>query len=167
MLLPWQHCSCNPSTEGNSCLQVHCEFKQDMELLRCLPPSAEPRATEYVSQMVQTVGSIIEAGHAYEAQGSVWFSVESVDGYGRLSGRSLVSDTATCNGLHAATVRKRLPGSPLCLPMRLAGGQSSRRARGGERIETQPLRLCAVEGRKARGANLGQSLGPGTSGVAH
>ena len=78
------------------------EFQKDMELLRCLPPSAEPRATEYVSQMVDTIGSIIKAGHAYEAEGSVWFSVESVDGYGRLSGRSLVSASACCKGLHPA-----------------------------------------------------------------
>ena len=95
------------------------EFQKDMELLRCLPPSAEPRATEYVSQMVDTIGSIIKAGHAYEAQGSVWFSVESVNGYGRLSGRSLVSASAHCKGLHPAMHANMPKDCPDASPMRL------------------------------------------------
>ena len=61
-----------------------------MQLLNCLPASSEPRATEFVPQMVETIGRIMDAGHAYEAEGSVWFSVEGIEGYGRLSGRSLV-----------------------------------------------------------------------------
>ena len=67
------------------------EFHTDMDALNCLPPTREPKATEFISQMVDMIGSIIKAGHGYEADGSVWFSVESIPGYGRLSGRSLVS----------------------------------------------------------------------------
>jgi cysteinyl-tRNA synthetase len=66
------------------------EFHEDMAALGCLPPSEEPKATDYVPQMVRTIQSIMDKGHAYEADGDVLFAVESIDGYGRLSGRSLV-----------------------------------------------------------------------------
>ena len=61
-----------------------------MSALNCLSPSAEPRATDHIPQMISMIESIMKSGHAYETEGSVWFSVESVKGYGRLSGRSLV-----------------------------------------------------------------------------
>ncbi len=61
-----------------------------MDALNCLAPTSEPKATDFISQMVDMIGRIVKAGHGYEADGSVWFSVESVPGYGRLSGRSLV-----------------------------------------------------------------------------
>ena len=61
-----------------------------MASLNCLPPTAEPRATQYVPQMVDTITRIIDAGHGYVAGGDVLFAVETVEGYGRLSGRSLV-----------------------------------------------------------------------------
>jgi hypothetical protein len=66
------------------------EFHRDMADLGCLPPDAEPRATDYVPQMVETIQAIIGNGHAYESDGDVLFAVESIEGYGRLSGRSLV-----------------------------------------------------------------------------
>lgn len=62
-----------------------------MDALNCLSPTSEPKATDYIPQMVDMIGRIVKSGHAYEAAGSVWFAVESVPGYGRLSGRSLVS----------------------------------------------------------------------------
>lgn len=61
-----------------------------MSALNCLSPSAEPKATDYIPQMISMIESIVKSGHAYETGGSVWFSVESIKGYGRLSGRSLV-----------------------------------------------------------------------------
>ncbi|KAK9908941.1 hypothetical protein WJX75_005015 [Coccomyxa subellipsoidea] len=70
------------------------EFHTDMDALNCLAPTREPKATEFISQMVDMIGSIIKAGHGYEADGSVWFSVESIPGYGRLSGRSLGDNRA-------------------------------------------------------------------------
>jgi len=47
------------------------------------------------------------------------------------------------------------------------GRQPRGRARGGERGQAQPGRLCAVEGRQAGRAHLGQPLGPRAPGVAH
>lgn len=66
------------------------EFHKDMEALGCLAPAAEPQATQYVPQMVRTIQAIVGKGHAYESGGDVLFAVDSIEGYGRLSGRSLV-----------------------------------------------------------------------------
>ena len=72
------------------------EFHRDMLALNCLTPTAEPKATDYITQMVGMIEQLVTSDHAYEADGSVWFSVESFEDYGRLSGRSLVGDVAEC-----------------------------------------------------------------------
>ena len=59
-----------------------------MQLLQCLPPTAEPKATDFIPQMVDTIQRIVANGHAYVAEGDVYFDVGSLPGYGRLSGRS-------------------------------------------------------------------------------
>lgn len=61
-----------------------------MAALNCAPPDLEPRATEHVGAMVAAIERIVANGHAYESGGDVFFAVDSVEGYGRLSGRSLV-----------------------------------------------------------------------------
>jgi cysteinyl-tRNA synthetase len=63
-------------------------YQNDMKRLGALPPDHEPRATEYVGQMVALIGKLIERGHAYAAEGHVLFSVPSMPDYGRLSRRS-------------------------------------------------------------------------------
>ncbi len=63
-------------------------FRDDMAALGALPPSVEPRATEYVAQMVAMIESLIAKGHAYEAEGHVLFEVGTYKDYGALSGRS-------------------------------------------------------------------------------
>ncbi len=45
----------------------------------------EPRATDHVPQMVAHIERLIELGHAYVADGSVYFSVQSFPAYGQLS----------------------------------------------------------------------------------
>jgi cysteinyl-tRNA synthetase len=67
-----------------------------MDALGCLPPTREPKATDFIPEMVDMINRIVKAGHGYEADGSVWFSVDSIDGFGRLSGRSLVNCLAWC-----------------------------------------------------------------------
>ncbi|MBS0527504.1 MAG: cysteine--tRNA ligase [Proteobacteria bacterium] len=63
-------------------------YQSDMKRLGALSPDHEPRATEYVGQMIAMIGRLIERGHAYAAQGHVLFSVPSMPDYGRLSRRS-------------------------------------------------------------------------------
>ncbi len=61
-----------------------------MAALNCRPPDLEPRATDHVGVMVADIERMVASGHAYAAGGDVLFAVDSVEGYGRLSGRSLV-----------------------------------------------------------------------------
>jgi cysteinyl-tRNA synthetase len=65
------------------------QYLDDVAALGCLPPTATPRATEYVGQMVAMIGRLVDEGHAYAAEGHVLFDVSSKADYGKLSRRSL------------------------------------------------------------------------------
>lgn len=65
------------------------EFTRAYDALGVLPPSAEPRATGFITQMVQYMERLIERGHAYAADGNVYFDVRSLPDYGSLSGHRL------------------------------------------------------------------------------
>ncbi len=64
-------------------------YHSDMEALGTLRPDLEPRATEFIPQMVAMIERLIAKGHAYEAEGHVLFSVGSYANYGALSGRTV------------------------------------------------------------------------------
>lgn len=64
-------------------------FFADMDKLNCLRPDISPRATGHIPEQIALIQTLIEKGYAYEVNGSVYFSVESFSGYGKLSGRSL------------------------------------------------------------------------------
>ena len=87
---------CNCAGEDPLALTVRfiAEFHKDMDALGCLRPSREPKATEHVEDMVATITTIIDNGHAYAVDGDVFFDVESLPGYGRLSGQTLDGSVA-------------------------------------------------------------------------
>ncbi|MDQ1498109.1 MAG: L-cysteine:1D-myo-inositol 2-amino-2-deoxy-alpha-D-glucopyranoside ligase [Actinomycetota bacterium] len=60
-------------------------FRSDMEALGMRPPVAEPRATEAVPQIIDLVERLLAGGHAYRADGSVYFDVSTFPAYGALS----------------------------------------------------------------------------------
>jgi L-cysteine:1D-myo-inositol 2-amino-2-deoxy-alpha-D-glucopyranoside ligase len=60
-------------------------FRSDMEALGMRPPLSEPRATEAVPQIIELVGKLLDNGHAYEADGSVFFDISTFPDYGKLS----------------------------------------------------------------------------------
>ncbi|NCL75641.1 cysteine--tRNA ligase [Rhodococcus sp. YH1] len=64
-------------------------FARAYDQLGVLPPSVEPRATGHVTQMVELMQRLIDAGHAYAADGNVYFDVLSYPEYGRLSGHRI------------------------------------------------------------------------------
>lgn len=64
-------------------------FHQDCLALGAEPPDIEPRATHHVDDMIAMIATLIEKGHAYEAEGHVLFDVTSTNNYGQLSRRSL------------------------------------------------------------------------------
>jgi len=72
------------------------QFHTDVAALGCLPPTFEPRATDFVlprpdgkADMVTLIKQLIARGHAYEAGGEVLFDTQSMADYGALSGRRL------------------------------------------------------------------------------
>ncbi len=48
-----------------------------------------PRATEHIPEIIALCQRLIDNGHAYAAEGNVWFAVESDEDYGKLSGRKV------------------------------------------------------------------------------
>ena len=63
---------------------------QDIGALGIEPPTLEPRATDYVPQMLTMISKLEAKGLAYQASsGDVHFSVRKFPGYGKLSGKSL------------------------------------------------------------------------------
>jgi cysteinyl-tRNA synthetase len=72
------------------------QFHADVAGLGSLPPTYEPRATDFVlpradgkADMATLIKQLIARGHAYEAGGEVLFDVQSMPDYGALSGRKL------------------------------------------------------------------------------
>jgi cysteinyl-tRNA synthetase len=63
-------------------------YQSDMLRLGALAPDVEPRATQYVAEMIGMIQRLVDNGHAYAAEGHVLFSVPSMSDYGRLSRRT-------------------------------------------------------------------------------
>ncbi|MBI4664828.1 MAG: cysteine--tRNA ligase [Nitrospinae bacterium] len=65
------------------------EFHADMDALGLLRPNEEPKATGHLAEMFEIIATLVEKGHAYPSEGSVYFAVRSFNGYGKLSGKDL------------------------------------------------------------------------------
>jgi cysteinyl-tRNA synthetase len=64
-------------------------FTWAYDQLNCAPPTYEPRATGHVPEMVSLIERLIDAGHAYAADGDVYFDVRTFPAYGQLSRQRL------------------------------------------------------------------------------
>jgi L-cysteine:1D-myo-inositol 2-amino-2-deoxy-alpha-D-glucopyranoside ligase len=64
-------------------------FLTEMAALNWLPPEHYPRATEHIGQMEELIGQLLERGHAYAAEGHVFFEIASSPRFGELSGLPL------------------------------------------------------------------------------
>ena len=79
-------------------------YHDDMRALNVLPPSIEPHASGHIIEQIEYIKKILDAGYAYESQGSVYFDVEKYNRdhkYGILSGRNiedLESNTRALDG---------------------------------------------------------------------
>ena len=62
-------------------------YVDDTDRLGVGRPDAEPKASETIAEIVALIEALIERGHAYQANGDVYFRVRSFDGYGKLSNR--------------------------------------------------------------------------------
>jgi cysteinyl-tRNA synthetase len=65
------------------------EFAIDVRALGCLPATHEPRATEYIPEMIDLIRTLEGRGLAYAVDGDVYYSVRDFADYGKLSKRRL------------------------------------------------------------------------------
>ena len=65
------------------------EYYKDADNLNIERASVNPRATEYITEVVNFVKELIDKGYAYESNGDVYFSTKKFEGYGKLSGQNL------------------------------------------------------------------------------
>lgn len=79
-------------------------YHEAMDRLNVLPPSIEPHASGHIIEQIEYIKRILDAGYAYESDGSVYFDVEKYNRdhhYGKLSGRNieeLLNTTRTLDG---------------------------------------------------------------------
>ena len=67
-------------------------YHKAMDALNVLPPSIEPHASGHIIEQIEYIKKILEAGYAYESEGSVYFDVPKFNkdyNYGKLSGRNV------------------------------------------------------------------------------
>lgn len=77
------------------------QYHADVAALGCLRPTIEPRATEFVlpradglTDMASLIQTLMDRGHAYEANGEILFDTASMPAYGGLSKRKLEDQQA-------------------------------------------------------------------------
>ncbi len=64
-------------------------FFRDVDRLFLQRAERYPRATEHIPEMQELTAKLLERGHAYESEGSVYFRIATFPGYGKLSGIDL------------------------------------------------------------------------------
>ena len=69
-------------------------YNADTAALNVLSPSIEPWATDHVGEMIEMIEKLVRKSYAYVGKEGVWFSVNSMPDYGKLSGRKLEDNEA-------------------------------------------------------------------------
>src|SRR5215813_2613025 len=70
------------------------EFLRDCESLKIERPEMMPFATKHLSQMIEIMQRLADRGHTYQSDGSLYYSISSFPGYGKLSGLKLEGNIA-------------------------------------------------------------------------
>jgi cysteinyl-tRNA synthetase len=84
-------------------------YFEDMAALGVLPPDISPRASAHVPEQIEMIKVLLEKGHAYEVDGSVYFDVRTDPDYGKLSGRRLEEEEEGARVASAVREDKRNP----------------------------------------------------------
>jgi cysteinyl-tRNA synthetase len=93
-------------------------FQEDAAGLGLIPPDHEPRVSTSMPEIIALIEKLIARGHAYAADGSVWFRVETFPTYGKLSGqkvaelRSADAESGKENAADFALWKAVKPGEP-------------------------------------------------------
>jgi cysteinyl-tRNA synthetase len=88
--------------------EMAARYVADTDRLELGRPDHEPRATETIEEIVGLIQALIDSGHAYPADGDVYFRVGSFPGYGGLSNRAL-EDMVQTEGDEARSELKEAP----------------------------------------------------------
>ena len=84
-------------------------YHKAMDALNVLPPSIEPHASGHIIEQIEYIKKILEAGYAYESNGSVYFDVPKFNkdyNYGKLSGRNIDELLNTTRALDGQTEKR-------------------------------------------------------------
>ncbi|MBI6874296.1 cysteine--tRNA ligase [Clostridium aciditolerans] len=65
------------------------EYYQDADNLNIERATVNPRATEYIGEIISFVKDLVDKGYAYETNGDVYFNTKKFNDYGKLSGQNL------------------------------------------------------------------------------
>ncbi|MBO3363245.1 cysteine--tRNA ligase [Clostridium perfringens] len=65
------------------------EYYQDADALNIERATVNPRATEFIGEIIKFVKGLVDKGYAYEVDGDVYFSAKKFQGYGKLSGQNI------------------------------------------------------------------------------
>ncbi|MBI4430691.1 MAG: cysteine--tRNA ligase [Candidatus Omnitrophica bacterium] len=69
-------------------------FFEDLDQLRIERAEHYPRATEFVEEMIRLIETLLKSGHAYERDGSVYYSIKKFPNYGKLSKKTVSGNMA-------------------------------------------------------------------------
>jgi cysteinyl-tRNA synthetase len=81
-------------------------FFEDMGRLNMLPTDGFPKATDHIAEMVDMIGRMIEDGHAYKRDGSVYYSIRSFPEYGKLAHLDVEGMQSGASGVDADEYEK-------------------------------------------------------------
>ncbi|MDS0526820.1 cysteine--tRNA ligase [Clostridium sp. SHJSY1] len=83
------------------------EYYKDADALNIERATVNPRATDYIDEIIKFVSELIEKGYAYEVDGDVYFNTKKFESYGKLSGQNL--DDLQAGARISVDERKRDP----------------------------------------------------------
>ena len=99
------------------------EAKKDAEGLNVEPATYNPKVTEEMPEIIEMIKTLIEKGHAYEVNGSVFYDTKSFADYGKLSGKNIDDleagarievDTTKKSPMDFVLWKPKKPGEPAC-----------------------------------------------------
>lgn len=97
------------------------EYYKDADALNIERATVNPRATEFIEEIVKFVGDLVDRGYAYEVDGDVYFSTKKFNEYGKLSGQDIEElqagarisiDERKKDPMDFALWKKQKPGEP-------------------------------------------------------
>ena len=124
------------------------QYLEDEKALNMIEPEHRPLATETIPEMISIVKNLVEKGNAYETEDGIYFSVESFEGYGKLSGNTLANLGKLETGVRVEMKESKKHPADFALWKKCAGENSD-----------HVLRWSYPEGKRVSGVGEDSSAG--------